>query len=52
VTLSVTHGDWQFFLGRGGFLGIERAGAGARGRKGGWGKVGRGVSGDSRILIS
>jgi hypothetical protein len=42
VILSKSHGDWvdNGCLGRGGCLGIERAGAGGRGRKG---KMMRGV---------
>jgi hypothetical protein len=35
VILSISHGDWRDngCLGRGGYLVIERAGAGGRGRK-------------------
>jgi hypothetical protein len=35
VILFISHGDWRDkgCLGRGGYLGIERAGAGGRGRR-------------------
>jgi hypothetical protein len=40
LILSISHGEWEDngCLGRDGYLGIERADAGGRGRKGGWGE--------------
>jgi hypothetical protein len=42
VILSISHADWRYngCLGRGGYLGFERAGAGDRGRKGEYGERG------------